>query len=103
MNFPFSTISLAVFLVFVGFVLWLSFYLGKRAKSAQGYFDAHGQVGWFINGVAAEGHELLAGLRAHPHLAAFAPEDSAAWLLAPYLLWVAYASTLNGAIWYLNR
>lgn len=27
----------------------------------------------------------------------------AAYLLIPYLLWVSFASVLNGAIWYLNR
>lgn len=27
----------------------------------------------------------------------------AAYLLVPYLLWVTYAASLNGAIWYLNR
>jgi tryptophan-rich sensory protein len=27
----------------------------------------------------------------------------AAWLLAPYLAWVAFASSLNAAIWWLNR
>jgi translocator protein len=34
---------------------------------------------------------------------AFQPLDrGAAWLLAPYLAWVAYATALNGAIWRLN-
>lgn len=34
---------------------------------------------------------------------AFWPLDRvAAWLLAPYLAWVAYATALNGAVWYLN-
>ncbi len=34
----------------------------------------------------------------------FAPLDRpAAWLLAPYLAWVSYASALNLAIWWLNR
>jgi len=28
---------------------------------------------------------------------------AAAWLLAPYLVWVSYAAYLNGAIWRLNR
>ena len=28
---------------------------------------------------------------------------SAAWLMAPYLLWVSFASVLNGAIFWLNR
>lgn len=35
---------------------------------------------------------------------AFAPVDpTAAWLLAPYLAWVTFASVLNGAIFALNR
>ncbi|MEX0807654.1 MAG: TspO/MBR family protein [Dongiaceae bacterium] len=35
---------------------------------------------------------------------AFAPIDrTAAWLLVPYLTWVAFAALLNGAIWWLNR
>ncbi|MDZ4734718.1 MAG: TspO/MBR family protein [Rhodospirillaceae bacterium] len=35
---------------------------------------------------------------------AFAPIDrTAAWLLVPYLAWVAFAALLNGAIWWLNR
>lgn len=52
--------SLVVFLIFVGGVLGLSFWLGSRAKSAKGYFAAHGQVGWFVNGVAFAGDYLSA-------------------------------------------
>jgi len=26
----------------------------------------------------------------------------AGWLMVPYMLWVGYASTLNGAIWIMN-
>jgi cation/acetate symporter len=55
-----SATALIVFLAFVGFVLGLSFYLGKRAKSAQGYFAAHGEVGWFVNGIAFAGDYLSA-------------------------------------------
>jgi len=55
-----SAIALIVFIAFVGFVLGLSFYLGKRATSAQGYFAAHGQVGWFVNGIAFAGDYLSA-------------------------------------------
>lgn len=31
------------------------------------------------------------------------PDRFAAWLLAPYLAWVAFAAVLNLAIWWLNR
>ena len=55
-----SVTAVVVFLIFVGVVLGISFYLGKRAKSAQGYFAAHGQIGWFVNGVAFAGDYLSA-------------------------------------------
>ena len=53
-------IAFTVFLFFVGVVLAISFYLGSRAKSARGYFAAHGQIGWFVNGVAFAGDYLSA-------------------------------------------
>src|SRR4028118_965454 len=56
----FSWTAFAVFAVFVAFVLGISFYLGSKAKSAQGYFAAHGQVGWFVNGIAFAGDYLSA-------------------------------------------
>src|ERR671916_2857675 len=56
----FSWMAFAVFLVFVTFVLGISFYLGSRARSASGYFAAHGQVGWFVNGIAFAGDYLSA-------------------------------------------
>src|SRR2546422_1701486 len=52
--------AIAIFIGFVTFVLWLSFYLGRRAKSAKGYYAAHGQIGWFVNGVAFAGDYLSA-------------------------------------------
>src|SRR4030095_15745159 len=55
-----SATAIVVFLFFFGVVLGISFYLGKRAKSAQGYFAAHGQIGWFVNGVAFAGDYLSA-------------------------------------------
>src|SRR5690242_15438088 len=55
-----SALAVAIFCLFVGFVLVLSFYLGSRAKSAKGYFAAHGQVGWFVNGIAFAGDYLSA-------------------------------------------
>src|SRR2546429_6820238 len=52
--------ALSVFAFFVAVVLGLSFYLGRRAKSAKGYYAAHGQIGWFVNGVASAGDSLSA-------------------------------------------
>ncbi len=43
--------------------------------------------------LAAIGATLIAFARVRP---------SAAWLLAPYLAWVAFATVLNAAIWILN-
>src|SRR4051794_37348736 len=56
----FSWTAFAVFLVFVGFVLAISFYLGSKARSARGYYAAHGEVGWFVNGIAFAGDYLSA-------------------------------------------
>src|SRR4051794_38234549 len=49
-----------VFAVVVGFVLGLSFYLGRKARSAKGYYAAHGQIHWFVNGIAFAGDYLSA-------------------------------------------
>lgn len=49
-----------MFLVFVGGTMGLSFWLGSRAKSSQGYFAAHGQIPWFVNGIAFAGDYLSA-------------------------------------------
>ncbi|MEM6363786.1 MAG: cation acetate symporter [Planctomycetota bacterium] len=55
-----SPTAVVVFFAFVGFTVGLSFYLGSRAKSSAGYFAAHGQIPWFINGVAFAGDYLSA-------------------------------------------
>ncbi len=55
-----SAIALSVFMLFVASVLGLSFWLGRKASSAGGYFAAHGQVGWLVNGVAFAGDYLSA-------------------------------------------
>ncbi|TWT85355.1 Cation/acetate symporter ActP [Posidoniimonas polymericola] len=49
-----------IFLAFVGLTLGISFYLGRQASSSQGYFAAHGQIPWFVNGVAFAGDYLSA-------------------------------------------
>jgi cation/acetate symporter len=55
-----SYTAISVFALFVAFVLGISFYLGSKAKSAKGYYAAHGQVGWFVNGIAFAGDYLSA-------------------------------------------
>jgi cation/acetate symporter len=55
-----SVTAVIVFAGFVAVVLGLSFILGAKAKSSQGYFAAHGQIHWFINGVAFAGDYLSA-------------------------------------------
>ena len=55
-----STLAIIVFLAFVGVTLGLSFYLGRKATSSAGYFAAHGQIPWFVNGVAFAGDYLSA-------------------------------------------
>jgi cation/acetate symporter len=52
--------AIAVFIAFVSFVLWLSFFLARRAKSASGYYAAGGQIHWAVNGVAFAGDYLSA-------------------------------------------
>src|SRR5438477_10737656 len=58
MKYSFSWSAFNVFTFFVAVVLGLSFYLGRRAKSAKGYYAAHGQIHWFVNGVAFAGDYL---------------------------------------------
>jgi cation/acetate symporter len=55
-----SPTAIAVFGVFVAIVLGLSFFLGRKAKSAKGYYAAHGAVHWFVNGIAFAGDYLSA-------------------------------------------
>lgn len=55
-----SYLAIVIFLAFVGFTLGLSFWLGRKAKSAGGYFAAHGEIGWFVNGIAFAGDYLSA-------------------------------------------
>jgi len=57
---PFSLPAFIVFCGFVAIVLGISFYLGKKAQSAKGYYAAHGQIHWFVNGVAFAGDYLSA-------------------------------------------
>ncbi len=55
-----SPTAVAVFAVFVVLTLGISFYFARRTKSSQGYFAAHGQIHWAVNGVAFAGDYLSA-------------------------------------------
>ncbi len=52
--------AIFIFLLFVGFVLGLSFYLGNKTKSSKGYFAAGGTIHWSVNGIAFAGDYLSA-------------------------------------------
>lgn len=52
--------AIVLFVIFIGFTLGLSFWLGRKAKSSAGYFAAHGQIPWFVNGIAFAGDYLSA-------------------------------------------
>ena len=60
MKYEFSWTAFVVFAFFVGAVLALSFWLGRKAQSAKGYYAAHGQINWFVNGIAFAGDYLSA-------------------------------------------
>jgi len=60
MNYEVSTLAVVLFLSFVGFVLGMSFWFARKAKSAAGYFAAGGTVNWFVNGIAFAGDYLSA-------------------------------------------
>ena len=55
-----SYLAIFVFAFFVAVVLGISFYLGSKAKSAAGYYAAHGEIPWLVNGVAFAGDYLSA-------------------------------------------
>jgi cation/acetate symporter len=55
-----SPLAIAIFATFVIGVIGLSFYLGRKGQSAQAYYAAHGEVHWFVNGIAFAGDYLSA-------------------------------------------
>jgi len=52
--------AIAIFLLFVLFVLGLSFYLGNKTRTTAGYYAAGGQIHWGVNGIAFAGDYLSA-------------------------------------------
>ncbi|MDO3378888.1 cation acetate symporter [Geoalkalibacter halelectricus] len=55
-----SPLAIGLFISFVLLVLGLSFYLGRRTTSSDGYYAAGGNVHWFTNGIAFAGDYLSA-------------------------------------------
>ena len=55
-----SPVAIAIFASFVVAVIGLSFWLGRKGQSAKGYYAAHGEIHWFINGIAFAGDYLSA-------------------------------------------
>lgn len=55
-----SSTAIAIFACFVLGVLGLSFWLGRKGQSAKAYYAAHGQIHWFVNGIAFAGDYLSA-------------------------------------------
>jgi cation/acetate symporter len=49
-----------LFVLFVGMVLFLSYYLAGKSKGASGYFAAGGEIHWGVNGIAFAGDYLSA-------------------------------------------
>ncbi|MXV16993.1 solute symporter family protein [Hufsiella ginkgonis] len=60
MIYDISVPALLIFIVFVGFVLGLSFYFARKTRSASSYYAAGGQIHWAINGIAFAGDYLSA-------------------------------------------
>src|SRR5690606_14002332 len=55
-----SYVALFFFVLFVGFVLWLSFYFARKTQSSSSYYAAGGQIHWAVNGIAFAGDYLSA-------------------------------------------
>lgn len=55
-----SAFAILLFVLFVAFVLGLSFYFGGKTKSSSGYFAAGGTIHWAVNGIAFAGDYLSA-------------------------------------------
>ena len=54
-----SPVAIAIFASFVlGVLVFL--WLGRKGQSAKGYYAAHGEIHWFVNGIAFAGDYLSA-------------------------------------------
>lgn len=55
-----SIVAVLFFVFFVGVVVWLSFYLARKAQTSAGYYAAGGTIHWGVNGIAFAGDYLSA-------------------------------------------
>ncbi|MGO1650227.1 MAG: sodium/solute symporter [Sphingobacterium sp.] len=60
MIYEISYTALVFFFVFVGLVLGVSFYFGRKKSSSSSYYAAGGQIPWAVNGIAFAGDYLSA-------------------------------------------
>ncbi len=60
MIYDISLTALIFFFIFVGLVLGLSFYFGRRKSDSSSYYAAGGQIHWAVNGIAFAGDYLSA-------------------------------------------
>lgn len=60
MIYDISYTALIFFCIFVGLVLGLSFYFGRKKSSSSSYYAAGGQIHWAVNGIAFAGDYLSA-------------------------------------------
>jgi len=60
MIYEISITALLFFLLFVGLVLGLSFYFGRKKSDSSSYYAAGGQINWAVNGIAFAGDYLSA-------------------------------------------
>ncbi|WP_113639006.1 solute symporter family protein [Nubsella zeaxanthinifaciens] len=60
MIYDISVTALIFFFIFVGLVLGLSFYFGRKKSDSSSYYAAGGQIHWAVNGIAFAGDYLSA-------------------------------------------
>src|SRR5690554_2135818 len=60
MIYEISYTAIIFFFIFVGLVLWLSFYFGRKTRSSSSYYAAGGRIHWGVNGIAFAGDYLSA-------------------------------------------
>lgn len=60
MIYDISVTALVFFFIFVGLVLGLSFYFGRKKSDSSSYYAAGGQIHWAVNGIAFAGDYLSA-------------------------------------------